>query len=63
MKKYLSLLSLPAINIGAIFYAQLPAFDLFEEIFKLLLLIATLLFTVAKIIYLLKDRKKDKDYS
>lgn len=63
MKKYLSLLSLPALNFGTIVYAQLPAFDLFEEIFKLLLLIATFLFTVARIIYLVKYRKKNKDYS
>jgi hypothetical protein len=58
MKKYLSFLSIPALNVGTIIYAQLPAFDLSEEIFKLLLLIATFLFTVVRIFFLIGTGKR-----
>jgi len=64
MKKYFPLFSVPALNLGAIVYAQLPSFGLIEEIFKLLLLIATFIFTVVKICFLilneLRTRKKNR---
>ncbi len=58
MKKYLSILSVPAINAGAILYAQLPAFGIFEELFKLLVLMATFTFTVVRIVVTVKEYLK-----
>ncbi len=55
MKKYFSFLSVPALNVGTIVYAQLPALDFFEEILKLLLLIATFVFTIVRIVVLLQE--------
>ncbi len=55
MKKFISILSVPAINAGALIYAQLPAFGIFEEVFKLLVLLATFIFTVIRIVVTLKD--------
>ena len=55
MKKYLSILSVPAINAGAILYAQLPAFGIFEELFKLMVLMATFIFTVVRIVVTIKQ--------
>ena len=55
MKKFVSILSVPAINAGALIYAQLPAFGLFEEVFKLLVLIATFIFTVVRIVVTIKE--------
>ncbi len=60
MKKYLSILSVPAINAGALIYAQLPAFGLTEEIFKLLVLIATFVFTVIRIVVTVKEQVKKR---
>ncbi len=61
MRKLVSVLSVPAVNLGTIVYAQLPTFDLFEQIFKLLLLIATFIFTLIRIFVLLKNKNSDKD--
>ncbi len=61
MKKYLSILSVPAINAGALIYAQLPAIGIFEEMFKLLVLIATFTFTVIRIVVTVKDYLKNRD--
>ena len=61
MKKFVSILSVPAINAGALIYAQLPAFGLFEEVFKLLVLIATFIFTVVRIVVTLKAYIKGRD--
>ena len=58
MKKFVSILSVPAINAGALIYAQLPAFGLFEEVFKLLVLIATFIFTVVRIVVTIKEHIK-----
>ncbi len=55
MKKFISIFTVPAINAGALIYAQLPAFGIFEEVFKLLVLIATFTFTVIRIVVTLKD--------
>jgi hypothetical protein len=63
MKKYISFLSIPALNVGTIVYAQLPALDLFEEILKLLLLLATFIFTIVRIYILLRNKQKEKDTS
>ena len=60
MKKYFSDISVPAFNFGAIFFADIPSFGLLEEICKLLLMIATLVFTIVKIVKLLKG-KSTKD--
>ena len=60
MKKFISIITVPAINAGALLFAQLPSFDLFEEIFKLLVLIATFTFTVIRIVVTLKDHIKGK---
>jgi len=61
MKKFVSILSVPAINAGALIYAQLPTFGLFEEIFKLLVLIATFIFTVVRIVVTLKAYIKGRN--
>jgi len=61
MKKYISILSVPAINAGALIYAQLPAFGLSEQIFKLLVLIATFVFTVVRIVLTVKNYLRDRE--
>lgn len=62
-KKYFSSFSVPAFNLGAIVYAQFPSFALIEEIFKLLLLIATFIFTVVKIYLLILNEVKSRKNS
>ncbi len=59
MKKYFSLLSVPALNIGAVIYAEIPSFSVLEEIFKLLALAASLVFTVFRIVKLLRDLRSN----
>ena len=61
MKKYLSDFSIPAFNFGAIFFAEIPAFGVLEEICKLLLMYATLAFTIIKIYKLIRGRNPSKD--
>lgn len=60
IRKYFSYFSIPTFNIGIFAYAQIPSFVLIEEIFKLLLLIATFIFTVIKIYFLIKNKQLDK---
>ena len=60
MKKYISLVSVPAVNIGAIVYAQLPAIGMLEEIFKLLVLAASFVFTVFRIIGLFRKKERSE---
>ena len=60
MKKFISIISVPAINAGALIYAQLPAFGIFEQLFKLLVLMATFIFTVVRIVVTLKDHRRAK---
>jgi len=63
MKKYFSYFSIPTFNIGICAYAQIPSFGLTEEIFKLLLLIATFIFTVIKIYLLILNEVKSRKNS
>ncbi len=57
MKKYMSLVSVPAVNIGAFLYAQIPAFGMIEEIFKILVLAASFVFTVFRIIGMVRKKR------
>lgn len=63
LKKYFAYFSIPTFNIGIFAYAQIPSFDLVEEIFKLLLLIATFIFTVVKIYLLILNEVKSRKNS
>lgn len=56
MKKYLSDFSVPVFNFGAIVFAEAPSFGFIEEICKLLVMAATLIFIIVKIYLVLKDR-------
>lgn len=56
--KYFSYFSIPTFNIGICAYAQIPSLGFIEEIFKLLLLIATFIFTVVKIYLLILNELK-----
>ncbi len=62
-KKYFSYFSVPTFNIGICAYAQIRSFGLVEEIFKLLLLIATFIFTVVKIYLLILNELKSRKNS
>ena len=61
MKKYMSLVSVPAVNIGAFLYAQIPAFGIIEEVFKILVLAASFVFTVFRIVGLFRKREGGRD--
>lgn len=63
IKKYFSYFSIPTFNISIFAYAQIPSFGLIEEIFKLLLLIATFIFTVVKIYFLILNEIKSRKNS
>ncbi|HCY76094.1 MAG TPA: hypothetical protein DHV28_09255 [Ignavibacteriales bacterium] len=63
IKKYFSYFSIPTFNIGICAYAQIPSFGLIEEIFKLFLLIATFIFTVVKIYFLILNELKSRNNS
>lgn len=60
MKKDISFLSLPAFNIGAIIFSQIETIGILDEIFKLLLLIATFIYTVVRIYFLFKNKQDKK---
>ena len=55
MKKYLSDFSVPVFNFGALAFAEAPSLGLVEEICKLLVMLATLVFTIVKIYKLLRN--------
>ncbi len=61
MKKYTDLFTVNIMNIGALFFANsLPGITILENYCKVLVLLATLVYTIVKIIMLIKNLRQNK---
>lgn len=61
MKKYTDLFTVNIMNIGALLFANnLPGITILENYCKVLVLLATLVYTIVKIIMLIKNLRQNK---
>lgn len=61
MKKYTELFTVNIMNIGALFFANnLPGITIVENYCKVLVLLATLVYTIVKIVMLIKNIRQNK---
>jgi len=61
MKRYSDLFTVNFMNLGALLFAEnIPSINIIEDYCKVFVLVATLIYTIAKIVALIKNMRKNE---